>query len=196
MIRWSRPDEGRYVVPLLYAAIGQDIAAMLTGEKEVRRAQEVMLDFFGRSGNRLSCENIMVAEEKAQGAACGRPVGCVLFYHGSRIGELDRPLLDRIAARTNNPAVSFTRESREDEFYLDSLAVDARYQGRGIGGALIAAFEAEGKARGHERLALIVISGNDKAKALYTKKGYVTDGQIELCGHIYDHMVKRTGSGD
>ncbi|CAH1212549.1 hypothetical protein PAECIP111893_03558 [Paenibacillus plantiphilus] len=190
LIRWSRPDEGRYVVPLLYAAIGQDIAAMLTGESDARLATEVMQNFFERSGNRLSYENIVVAE------ADGRPVGCVLFYHGSRIVELDQPLVDRIAALTSNPAVSFTRESRDDEFYLDSLAVDDQYQGRGIGGALIEAFEAEGRARGHERLALIVINGNDKAKALYIKKGYEPDGQIELCGHVYDHMVKRIdGSG-
>ncbi|MBW7477632.1 GNAT family N-acetyltransferase [Paenibacillus oenotherae] len=185
MIRLSRPDEGQYVVPLLYAAIGSDIAAMLTGEREAQRAMEVMLDFFGQQGNRLSYENVVVAE------ADGHPVGCVLFYHGSAIGDLDRPLLNRVAMLTNNPDVSFTREAQEDEFYLDSLAVDDRYQGRGIGGALIAAFEAAGRARGFDRLALIVIRGNDKAKALYIKKGYEPDGQLELCGHIYDHMVKR-----
>lgn len=184
MIRLSRPDEGRYIVPLLYAAIGADIASMLTGEEDAQRATEVMLEFFGQKGNRFSYENIAVAE------ADGRPVGCVLFYYGGDIDGLDGPLLARVAALKNDPSARFAREAREDEFYLDSLAVDDYYQGRGIGGALIETFEAEGRARGYERLALIVVNGNDKAKALYIKKGYEPDGQIELCGHTYDHMVK------
>jgi ribosomal protein S18 acetylase RimI-like enzyme len=182
-IRLGRPEDGLYVVPLLCSAIG-DIAYMLTGTKDPRLAAEVLLQFYKREGNRISYENTMVAELD------GRPVGFALFYHGSQMEQLDQPLVQRLAALTNNLHIRFTKEAKMNEFYLDSLAVDPAYQGRGIAKALLAAFETVAAERGHDRIALIVESDNENARRIYEKIGYEKDGELELCGHIYEHRVK------
>ena len=185
-IRYGRPEDAAYVVPLICSAIG-DIAYMLTGTQDVGEAAAVLRHFYELKGNRISYENTIVAELD------GRPVGFALFYHGSRMEQLDEPLVERIEALTHKKGVRFTKEAQADEFYLDSLAVDTDYQGRGIAKALLAAFEAEAGKRGYARIALIVESDNAHARRIYEKIGYVKDSELELFGHIYEHMVKITG---
>lgn len=185
-IRYGRPEDAAYVVPLICSAIG-DIAYMLTGTQDDVEAAAVLRHFYEREGNRVSYENTIVAELE------GCPVGFALFYHGSRMEQLDQPLVERIAAMTNNPGIRFTKEAKPNELYLDSLAVDPAYQGRGIAKALLKAFEEEAVKRGHERIALIVECDNAHARRIYEKIGYAKDGELELFGHIYEHMVKVTG---
>ncbi|KPV60848.1 acetyltransferase [Paenibacillus sp. A3] len=183
MIRQAQPGDAASVIPLIYSAIG-DIAFTLTGTTDPEQAQHILREFYERKGNRLSYENTLVAERD------GLPVGFILFYHGSRTAELDRPLAERLAG-IGQPDVKITKEARDDEFYLDSLAVDPAYQGQGIAKALMEAFEAEAARRGYDKVSLIVEESNGKARRLYEAKGYEADGRLEVSGHLYDHMVKR-----
>jgi len=184
IIRPSMPEDAGTVIPLLYSAIGS-IAFLLTGTSEPETAVSVMKEWYKQSGNRLSYENVLVAEKG------NRPVGAVLFYHGSRVAELDGPLLERLAAQSDTAPSSFPVEAKANEFYLDSLAVSAECQGQGIGSLLMKAFEAEAQRRGYDRVALIVSSANPRAKKLYMDQGYAADGQLEIAGACYDHMVKQ-----
>ncbi|GGD93683.1 GNAT family N-acetyltransferase [Paenibacillus nasutitermitis] len=184
IIRPSVPEDAGTVIPLLYSAIGS-IAFLLTGTSEPETALSAMKEWYQRSGNRLSYANVLVAENE------GKPVGAALFYHGSQIAELDRPLLERLAAKNGSAPSSFPVEAKKNEFYLDSLAVSPECQGRGIGSLLMKAFEAEGKRRGYERVALIVSSDKPRAKKLYSDQGYAVDEQLEIAGASYDHMVKQ-----
>lgn len=184
MIRSARPQDGIHVVPLIFSAYG-DIAYTLTGETEPKQAMDVLLFFFEQRGNRLSFENTIVFE------ALGRPVGFALFYHGSQTEKLDKPFADRLIELTGNPDVRITKEAKDDEFYLDALAVDPGFRRKGIGKALMEAFEAEAARRGNDHVALIVEQANEAAKRLYQSQGYGTDGELEVSGHLYDHMIKR-----
>lgn len=183
MIRPSRPEDAAYAVPLLYSAIG-NIAFLLTGTDDSTSAMQVMMDFYPQPGNRLSYENVFVAELD------GRPVGAVLMYHGSRMADLDQPLMEQASARLGVEEVNFPKEARDDEFYLDSIGVDPAVQGRGVGTALMQAFEAEAARRRHGKVALIVDLANERARRLYEAQGYKADGQQRIMGHMYDHMVK------
>lgn len=187
MIRKARPSDDAHVVPLLYAAMG-DIAHTLTGTGDKADALAIMRAFFRREGNRLSFENALVDEID------GIPVGFALFYHGSRTAELDAPFVSRLTELRDPQSVAIAKEAQDDEFYLDSMAVAPPYQGRGIAKALMAAFEAESARRGHDRVALLVGRDNSRARALYEAQGYQKDAQLEVSGHLYDHMVKRVAA--
>lgn len=64
-----------------------------------------------------------------------------------------------------------------DEAELLTLAVHPRMQGRGIGGALVAAFLARAGARGARRAFLEVAEDNAAARALYARAGFAPVGR-------------------
>ena len=61
-----------------------------------------------------------------------------------------------------------------DRFLLDGICVTASARSRGIGAALMAAIEDEGRARGYAHVRLDVIDTNWRARALYERLGYRT----------------------
>jgi ribosomal protein S18 acetylase RimI-like enzyme len=55
---------------------------------------------------------------------------------------------------------------------VHDIAVAPAFRGRGIGRALLLAVEAEARARGACKITLEVLSGNERAKALYLALGF------------------------
>ena len=55
---------------------------------------------------------------------------------------------------------------------VHDMTVLANHRGRGIGKALLGAVEAEARRRGACKITLEVLSGNERAKALYAASGY------------------------
>lgn len=80
-------------------------------------------------------------------------------------------LVAATAGRVDAAAVVFyRRHSRHARVY--SLAVDARARGTGAGSALLAAVEADARARGCTAMQLEVHVGNSIAITLYEHRGY------------------------
>ncbi|MGV8950069.1 MAG: GNAT family N-acetyltransferase [Cypionkella sp.] len=67
------------------------------------------------------------------------------------------------------------RDTDNLRFLLDGICVVREARGRGIGAALLAAIEAEAQERGYPAIRLDVIDNNFRAKALYTRTGYVVE---------------------
>lgn len=182
MIRKAEPQDAAFAAPLIYEAIG-DIAHTLTGATEQEEALLLLEQFFAQKGNRLSYENAVIAMHE------GVPVGVALFYHGSQTEQLDRPFVEYVQKRTG-VAPTLVKEARDDEFYLDSVAVRADQRGKGIGTMLLSAFEQEAIRRKHDRIALLVDEENPRARQLYESMGYRQDGNVTVSGHQFRHMVK------
>ncbi|QRG69474.1 GNAT family N-acetyltransferase [Brevibacillus choshinensis] len=182
MIRRATPTDADFAAPLIYEAIG-DIAHSLTGATEPNEVIRVMSQFFAQTGNRLSYENAVIAMDK------DKPVGLALFYHGSQTQRLDRPFEEHVK-RVTGETPHIVKEARDDEFYLDTVVVSGDSRGKGIGKALLNAFEEESERRGHEKIALLVDEDNQRARKLYESIGYRQDGTIMVSGHLYSHMVK------
>lgn len=183
MIRKAQPRDADFAAPLIYEAIG-DVAHSLTGTSDAKEAVRVMRHFFAQKGNRLSYENAVIATNGDE------RLGLALFYHGSRTQELDRPFVEYVE-RTTGRTPHIVKEARDDEFYLDTVVVSGAHRGKGIGKALLGAFEQEAANRGHDSVALLVDKDNDKARKLYEKIGYREDGTIWVSGHLFSHMVKK-----
>lgn len=183
MIRKARPEDSSEVIPLMLEAIG-NIAHDLSGTDDVEYTKKVLTEYFQTTGNRLSYTHCIVWEED------GRAVGFALFYDGGQVQKLDAPLEERLSKVQGHP-VHLIKESQRGEFYLDSVAVNSNYRGRGIAKHLMAAFEQEAAARGLKFAALLVDVANTKARKLYEAQGYHADGLVlHIANDDYDHMVK------
>ncbi|MFG0213206.1 GNAT family N-acetyltransferase [Brevibacillus porteri] len=182
MIRKAEPTDAAFAAPLIYDAIG-DIAHTLTGATEAEDAIRMMEEFFAKENNRLSYENAVIAMDGDV------PVGLALFYHGSQTEVLDRPFVEHVQ-RLTGETITLVKEAKDDEFYLDSVAVDSSCRGKGIGSLLLDAFEKEAIQRGHDRIALLVDEEKPRARKLYESLGYREDGTVIVSGHKLSHMVK------
>lgn len=67
---------------------------------------------------------------------------------------------------------SFSTFAGRPSINIHDLAVDAGFQGRGVGSALIDRVAADARASGACKVTLEVHDGNDGAKRLYEKKGF------------------------
>lgn len=182
MYRQAHKGDASSVIRLLFSAIG-NIANTLAGTDDDDEAFRVLEQYYQQEGNRISYENVMVKEVD------GRIIAFMLTYHGSAAAELDQPFIDLLIAKgVRNPVID--RETKEDEFYLDSIAVDPDYQGLGIGTELLQLFERQAVDRGYGKIMLLVDQDNSSARKLYLKQGYSENGSITVSGHVFDRMVK------
>ncbi|CAI6085416.1 Mycothiol acetyltransferase [Paenibacillus sp. JJ-100] len=181
-IRPARPEDADSIVPLLVQAI-DDIAYSLAGEADHERTLDILRDFVIQENNRISHQNIMVMELDEQIA------GMLVAYAGDDADQLDQPIIDR-PGRDQDERYVLVKETRPGEYYLDTLSVSESFQGRGIGRALMAAFEQHARRLGHTRTALIVEQDNERARRLYERQGYIQDDVLLIGGHEYYHMIK------
>ena len=82
------------------------------------------------------------------------------------------------------------KEADEGDFYIDTVCVDDRFRGYGIGSMLLKEAEKTALQKGYSRLSLNVAQDNPHAKKLYEQIGYKKDKVIEINEHHYDYMVK------
>ncbi|WP_419871888.1 GNAT family N-acetyltransferase [Candidatus Pristimantibacillus sp. PTI5] len=184
MIEPAGKEDVQEVMPLLLAAIGH-IAYTLAGTDDSREAVRILSNFYAREDNRISYKHVLV-DRREDGIA-----GMLLSYAGDGAVALDLPFVNREGRRSGARAnETIAVEAKEGEYYLDSIAVDERYQGQGIAKALISAFERKGLEQGYKRLSLIVEPDNARAYALYKKLNYIEDGSIQVSGSRYIRMVK------
>jgi ribosomal protein S18 acetylase RimI-like enzyme len=184
LIEQARKEDVQEVMPLLLAAIG-NIAYTLAGTEEHAEAEKILADFYRQEDNRISYKHVIV-DRREDGIA-----GMLLSYGGDHAAALDIPFVTRIGRDKGARAKeSIAVEAQAGDYYLDSIAVDARYQGQGIATALIEAFAQKGVKEGCSRLSLIVEPYNERAYSLYQRLNFIEDGSIVVSGSRYIRMIK------
>lgn len=180
IIRHAKVSDRAAIAPLVYAAI-HDIANSLTGATDGDQVLERLTMWIGRQNNRLSYENIWVADID------GVIVGVIIAYQGKLALELDEPI-QRWLIEQGQPG-HLDVETEGDVLYIDSVAVDSSFGGRGIGTELIR------RAIGHARetnvpvVTLNVDRENRAAMRLYERLGFKKDKEIEISGGRFDYMT-------
>jgi ribosomal protein S18 acetylase RimI-like enzyme len=165
MIRNATPGDAAMAVPLILLAIG-DLAFVLTGTPDLHETAAILGGFFKREANRLSYQNALVLEED------GTVVGLAILYDGAAARELDLPIERAAGQKSGDPQYSIPTEPEKSEFYLDTLAVIPRCQGKGYGRKLIEAGCDRARRLGHLRIALLVEVDTPAAKRLYERLGF------------------------
>jgi ribosomal protein S18 acetylase RimI-like enzyme len=182
MIRQAVRSDAVKAVPLIMQAIG-DIASVLTGTTDSQEAASILSDFFEQEDTRISYQNALVMEEE------GEVVGVAIFYDGAKARELDVPLERTAAKKSGDSDYCIPTEPEASEFYMDTLSVSPRCQGKGYGRQLIEAGCDRARKLGHHRIALLV-EVDAAAKRLYERVGFCTDYRKWIAGQEYFHMVR------
>jgi len=188
LIRFGNKKDPEYLVEeiaTLTYEILKDLGIHILENQTKEKIVNVLKELYFKDNNRFSYHNILMKESD------GHAVGIAIIYHGKNAKELDENFIDFLQHEFHsNDDIELSKETEEDEFYLDSLAVSPHHRKKGIGGELLKAFENTGKEKGFQKLSLNVEEDNDSAYRLYRKNGYEFESTFDLYGHPYLHMVK------
>lgn len=186
MIRNARKEDAKAIAPLILVIL-EDMELPFVAQYGVDQTLAVLEKGIQTEDYRYSYRRALVDEED------GVVAGVAFGYPDCDEPTIDKPL-EAILQSMGLPQDEqlFTDpETFPEEWYLDTISVNADFRGRGIGSHLLAALPAFAKEQGQSVIGLSVDLGNPNAKRLYTRAGFEVVGQRMISGHQYDHMQKK-----
>lgn len=180
-IRSAKKSDSKDVAKLIVQAMN-DLAMKFTVSDNLKKAYPLFEHFFQLEANQYSFENTLVYEEN--GEICGSITG----YDGAKLEQLRQPFLDYLSENFGYTDIP-ENETEAGEFYLDTVSVSPKHQGKGIGKQLIQAMIEHAKNKGFSNVGLLVDVDNPAAKKLYERIGFQVAGIKDLMGGKYEHMV-------
>jgi ribosomal protein S18 acetylase RimI-like enzyme len=158
----------------LMSLADEDYIRYLTCGDDVGGAMQTYLANFHREDVYFSHKNFLGARQD------NRLIGCVLFFKGE-----DENRFESLSALTSN----LPRESNDDEIYIDSLAVDPHYRGRGIARKLVQNVIDQARAVGLSKVGLMVDIKKPGLIKMYEALGFAISGKMRLLSNEYQRMT-------
>lgn len=138
--------------------------------------QEMMTDFLANSSGYESYKNAIVAEYE------GAVIGIVYSYPSSHheITEESRKFFpaDRLEFLAD-----FFNSRVENSLFLDSIYVDEKFRGHGVGSKLIALTKEKAKESGYQQLSLMVMNENITARRAYERNQFKIVKHVDVKEH-------------
>ena len=160
-----------------------NLANMLTGEEEKEKILKTLDSFVFMDVNRLSYKNTYTYDIEDELA------GLIIAYDSNKVSQLDSPILKHLESK-NIFLEAFDKECFEDEFYIDTLSVFEKFQGRGIAKELLVFIYDKARELGFKKVSLLVDVDKLKALNLYENMGFEKNTILEVSKHNYHHMIK------
>ena len=181
MIKSAQKQDAKICIKLLNLAM-EDIAYKLSGYDDPVKSDEILEKFFESETNRLSYKNVYVykRDDVIIAAMCA--------YFGGDAWQLDSEISQHLKALGKDAKVE--KECFNDEFYIDSIAVDEKFRGQGLAKELILHSFARAKELGHKKVSLIVDVNKPKVRKFYESLGFKFNTKMIINLHEYDHMIK------
>lgn len=182
-IRPARREDAPYLGLTVVRAVGEDIAAGLAGSHHtVDDVVAMFASLAARDDAQYSYRHSLVAVDDND-----RPVGAIIGYDGARLHELRERFLEAANEQLGIEFGELDDECESTEFYLDSLAVDPEWRGRGVATALIRAMAGRAAEAG-KPAGLLVDKENPRARTLYERVGFRPVGERPFVHVVMDHM--------
>jgi ribosomal protein S18 acetylase RimI-like enzyme len=173
-LRPAQPEDADRAAVLLYSAyIHRQMNYPLYEEGE-NRFIERLQHYFRQEGNRFSYQFVQVAQQRSE------VVGLVLSFGGREEERLNAAV-----------GLQLERESEDDEWYVDALAVFTNWGRKGIGTRLLQAAEQQAHQHHYPKIALNVARENKQALSLYQRLQYIVTRETFLYHHPHVRLVKR-----
>ena len=181
MIKSAQKQDAKICIKLLNLAM-EDIAYKLSGYDDPVKSDEILEKFFVSEINRLSYKNVYVykRDDVIIAAMCA--------YFGGDAAQLDSEISQHLKALGKDAQIE--KECFDDEFYIDSIAVDEKFRGQGLAKELILHSFAKAKELGHKKVSLIVDVNKPKVRKFYESLGFKFNTKKIINLHEYDHMIK------
>ena len=183
-IEQAQPCQAPDIARLIMEAMNHECCLYFAGEEHgLSGFHQLVSDLVCRADSQYSYLNTLVALNAQRDV-----VGVCTAYDGARLHQLRLAFVEGCLARFNRDFGNMDDETAAGELYVDSLAVDVRYRGKGIAKALLRATIEKAKQLQLPAVGLLVDKGNPKAERLYTSVGfqYVDDNQWG--GHAMRHL--------
>ena len=193
-IREARPEEAGRIADLIIMAMTEECCLHFCGpDHDIDDFRRVMTSLVARTDTQYSYLNTLVAiEETAPVPGVSAPgciVGICVSYDGTLLHQLRQAFIDAAIKEWGMDHSAIPDETQAGELYLDSLAVDPAYRGRGIARLLLEASVEKSKRMNLPSTGLLVDVGNPRAEALYNKVGFRYAGTNSWGGHGMKHLV-------
>ena len=181
MIKNAQKQDAKICIKLLNLAM-EDIAYKLSGYDDPVKSDEILEKFFESETNRLSYKNVYVYKRDKQ------IIAAMCAYFGGDAWQLDSEISQHLKALGKDAQIE--KECFDDEFYIDSIAVDEKFRGQGLAKQLILHSFAKAKELGHKKVSLIVDINKPKVRKFYESLGFKFNTKKIINLHEYDHMIK------
>lgn len=180
IIRKAVHSDSKYIAPLLLLAM-EDIIYKYMGKEDHDSALELVSYFTAKNDNQYSYKNCFVAESDKE------IIGAVNIYNGAKLKKFRAPIIEYV--RNNfNPDFDLEDETEGGEYYIDSLGINPKYQGKGIGSQILQFLIEKYVHENKNVLGLLVEEGNPNAKKLYLKLGFKPVGYKILVTKKMEHL--------
>lgn len=180
ILRQALPEDAEKITELLLMAM-EDIIFVFIGQKDETEAKKFLLPLVAQTNTQYSYENCLVAEEN------GKIIAAANVYDGAQLVVLREPVLLQIR-KIHGADFYVEDETGPGEIYLDCLAVDPEYRGRGLGSKILAHLIRYHVADRRQKLGLLVDEDNPDAKRLYLRSGFHSVGRKTLAGKNMEHL--------
>ena len=181
MIKNAQKQDAKICIKLLNLAM-EDIAYKLSGYDDPAKSDEILEKFFESETNRLSYKNVYVYKRDEQ------IIAAMCAYFGGDAWLLDREISQQLKALGKDAQIE--KECFDDEFYIDSIAVDEKFRGQGLAKELILHSFAKAKELGYKKVSLIVDVNKPKVRKFYESLGFKFNTKKIINLHEYDHTIK------
>lgn len=174
IIRKARKDDAAYVAKTVLTALDMDSSDL-----------EWVMASCVDPKSMYSWRNALIAEDN------GNPIGCIISYRGDDYLPIREYTWSRLWVGVDPEVIrSSAIETYPGEYYLDSLAIDPEYRGKGLGKRLMQAAIGQGKNLGYDKFALLVATDKPRLKEYYATLGFEEAGDVNFFGHHYHRMTK------
>ena len=191
MIRFAKKEDGAAVAKLILVIL-KDMELDFLAEFGEEKALEVITACFEDPTYRFGYARGLVEEID------GEIAGAVFGYPANKEKIIDLPLENYLRSQgiSDDIKMFIDPEAFPGEWYLDSIAVDEKVRGQGIGSKMLTVVDRVSSHEGEEVIVLNVDKVNPNAKRLYLRDGFKDVGEIMISGHLYDHMQREVKGFD
>lgn len=188
-IRPAQKKDAKSLAPLIYSAI-EDLAEHFTGALSTNQTIERLTVLIVEEENRFSYKYALVVEENGNiiGVGSAYPENVIDDLTFKTI-ELSKEFSWHINKEKENMLLK-DKEAPKGTYYIDHLAIDKNFRGKGYATLLIEAMEKKGRELGYKVVSLLVDINNPKARVLYEKLGYSFLSDVQANGHNYAALIK------
>ncbi len=184
--RKATPEDAAFVAQVVAEALGDTLMERVATGQETGRDKETLKLIEAvcqRDDTLYSWRNTRMAISPE-----GQPAGALVAYPGSGYLECRARTFALLDSLITFDVESMDAETRDGEYYLDSLAVLPQWRGRGIARQLLLKARQEAWNMGLPAI-LACAPDNTGAKRLYESLGFRESGRMYIFGEDYLRMV-------